>query len=378
MVQRAAAAIISLLLAAAAGTGVPQASHLSSHLRAVLAPARTAPVRDECSHFLVHDADGNVAPLLCAHGEVNTLAWQAYARGWVGHGPFISSTTMGLGPHATYRQVIAAMCVDMAKVYGTVPLTLSSEVLAAAYYGWHFSQDQNQVGYSKRSCRVTPMRVKPPTPSRPAALRLMWAAWPPPKQLRWGRMGETRFQKFGAMQLRCGIAAFSACLVMGPAPAQAVATAQAPASTPHPHAVAPVADGETLLHLAEIARTVSLAWSEPRPWDVRAAMGSERAANALAGRDGMTYDYGSTARRWVVALDGRFQCRPPSCAISDTPLGNSPPTTTGGGSVPVSTIVIAVDPATLQPDPYLEMVDHSVDMATLGPSGPLPPVPHGS
>ena len=143
---RPAAAIISLLLAAAAGTGVPQASHLSSHLRAVLPPARTAPVRDECSHFLVHDADGNVAPLLCAHGEVNTLAWQAYARGWVGHGPFISSTTMGLGPHATYRQVIAAMCVDMAKVYGTVPLTLSSEVLAAAYYGWHFSQDQKPGG----------------------------------------------------------------------------------------------------------------------------------------------------------------------------------------------------------------------------------------
>ena len=131
-----------LLLPAAVGTGVPGASHhLSSHLRAILPPARVAPGHDECSHSLVHDADWNVAPLLCANGEVNTLAWQSYARGWVGHGPLIWSTTMGLGRHATYRQVIATMCVDMAKVYGTIPMTFSSEVRAAAYYGWHFSHD---------------------------------------------------------------------------------------------------------------------------------------------------------------------------------------------------------------------------------------------
>ena len=95
-------------------------------------------------------------------------------------------------------------------------------------------------------------------------------------------MRKTRLKKFAGVQLRCGLA-LNTCLVMGPAPAQALATAPAPASTPHPRGLAPVLDGVTLLRLAEIAETVSLAWSEPRPWDVRAALGSERAANALTG-----------------------------------------------------------------------------------------------
>ena len=142
MAPHAAAAIVSLLLLpAAAGTGTPSAIHLYSPFRAILAPARVAPVRDECSHSLVHDADGNVAPLLCANGDVNILAWRWYAKGWVFHGPFVWSTTMGLGRYATYRQVVAAMCVDMANIYGTIPMTLSSETLAAAYYGWHFARD---------------------------------------------------------------------------------------------------------------------------------------------------------------------------------------------------------------------------------------------
>lgn len=141
MARCAVAAIISLLLPVATGTSVPLASHLSSHLRPILAPAQVAPARDECSHSLVHDADGNVAPLLCANGDVNILAWRWYAKGWVFHGPIVWSTTMGLGRYATYQQVVAAMCVDMANTYGTIPMTLSSETLAAAYYGWHFAHD---------------------------------------------------------------------------------------------------------------------------------------------------------------------------------------------------------------------------------------------
>ncbi len=142
MAPHAAAAIVSLLLLpAAAGTGTPSAVHLYSPFRAILAPAGVAPVRDECSHSLVDDADGNVAPLLCANGDVNILAWRWYAKGWVNHGPFVWSTTMALGRYATYRQVVAAMCVDMVNTYGTIPMTLSSETLAAAYHGWHFARD---------------------------------------------------------------------------------------------------------------------------------------------------------------------------------------------------------------------------------------------
>ena len=110
-------------------------------LQAILAPATTAPVGNECTLQLIYDADGNVSPLLCPGGGVNVLAWQHYAEGAVGNGPERPSMVMELGPYASPPQVYQAMCSDYADIYGTNPLTISAEELAAAYYGWTFAGD---------------------------------------------------------------------------------------------------------------------------------------------------------------------------------------------------------------------------------------------
>ncbi len=103
---------------------------------------------------------------------------------------------------------------------------------------------------------------------------------------------------------------------------------------------------------------------------MRAALGSDRAANALKGRGGMTYGYGSTAERWVIAMVGRLRC-PPPCAISVTPPGGHPVATTGTNPrVMVEMMVVTVDPATLQFDPSLRL-GHGIDMAQLGHVWPL-------
>lgn len=107
----------------------------------MLPPAVVGPVSTECSMPLTNHADGNVAPLLCPSGGVNVPGWQHYALGYVGSRPMSWSKTLGLGPGATSAQVLAAMCSDYANVYGTNPLTVSAEHLAAAYYGWKFSPD---------------------------------------------------------------------------------------------------------------------------------------------------------------------------------------------------------------------------------------------
>ena len=113
-----------------------------SSARATLLPASVAPVSDECALPLTTSADGNVSPLLCTGGGVNQLAWAHYAQGKVRNLPITASRTMGLGKGATAASVYAAMCSDYAKVYGTNPLTMSAEKLAAAYYGWTFTDSR--------------------------------------------------------------------------------------------------------------------------------------------------------------------------------------------------------------------------------------------
>jgi hypothetical protein len=107
--------------------------------RAILLPAKVAPVNDECTLPVTNEEDGNVAPLLCPGGGVNRVAWARYAQGKVGDLPTTSSKTMQLGASATAASVISAMCSDFKNLYGTNPLTMSGEKLAAAYYGWTFS-----------------------------------------------------------------------------------------------------------------------------------------------------------------------------------------------------------------------------------------------
>jgi hypothetical protein len=84
---------------------------------------------------VVHDEDGNVTPVLCVHGGVNTVAWRHYDTG--------NTRLLRLGRRASSARVYAAMCHDYDYVYKTKPITESAEELAQAYYGWHFSARQN-------------------------------------------------------------------------------------------------------------------------------------------------------------------------------------------------------------------------------------------
>ena len=132
-----------------------------------------------------------------------------------------------------------------------------------------------------------------------------------------------------------------------------------------------VVDGIPLRRLAELVRSPAAAWSEPHPFNIRVAVGSDRAANALMGRDGTAYSEGTTTRAYVVALDGHFLCDPPACTASmplvpSAALTKSSTTTTAAGAVPISTMLLAFDPNTLQQVGSFRVVNHKVDMTRLG------------
>jgi hypothetical protein len=110
---------------------------------AVLAPAAVPPVSAECAEQLTYGADGNISPLTCANGGVNTPAWHILAYGESGT-TLNSSELLRLGRYANPTQVYQAMCYDYANVYKTKPITESAEEIAQAYYGWVFGVDPVQ------------------------------------------------------------------------------------------------------------------------------------------------------------------------------------------------------------------------------------------
>jgi hypothetical protein len=124
--------------------------------RAILLPAKVSPVSDECHLTATRAADGNVGPLLCTGGGVNIVAWARYAHSHVGSLPTTASKTMALGRDTNATSVVAAMCSDYAALYGTNPLTISSEKLAAAYYGWTFT-DTKIAHFDHASCPAAPV-----------------------------------------------------------------------------------------------------------------------------------------------------------------------------------------------------------------------------
>jgi hypothetical protein len=136
-------------------------------------------------------------------------------------------------------------------------------------------------------------------------------------------------------------------------------------TTPLPNVV----NGIPLRRLTELVRSRAAAGAESHPFNIRVAVGSDRAANALMGRDGETYNFGDTARAYVVAFDGHFSCNPPRCSGSPmrvVGITQSPTTTTVPSPVPVSTMLLTFDPKTLQEVGGLRVVVHEVDMNKLG------------
>jgi hypothetical protein len=95
-----------------------------------LSPAPDPPVGHACTHALVHDADGNVTPLLCSPTRFNTRAWHWYAR----NSPV---PVLALARRATLSDVIGALCRVQ---NSTAAMRYSEYQLARAYNDWHFSQ----------------------------------------------------------------------------------------------------------------------------------------------------------------------------------------------------------------------------------------------
>jgi hypothetical protein len=104
--------------------------------RAILSPATTPPVVNECSVPISLSADGSPYPFLCQGGGINVLAWQDMAANY----PMI----LALGSNASESQALQTMCDVPNMVGGEV--SVAGE-LAAAYYGWPFANDPAFTGW---------------------------------------------------------------------------------------------------------------------------------------------------------------------------------------------------------------------------------------
>ena len=94
-----------------------------------LSPARVPPVVGVCTQQLTVDRDGNVSPLFCPDGGINTLAWSYYARERL--------RVMAMGPHPKPAEVEAAVEQDL-KTSASATAECNAATLAAGYYGWNF------------------------------------------------------------------------------------------------------------------------------------------------------------------------------------------------------------------------------------------------
>ena len=100
--------------------------------RAILPPATTAPVVNECSEPLTYAEDGSFTPLTCANGtQINTLAWDAAAKS--------NASVLGLGGDALPGSVGVAACNDVQ--HSTIPIETAAIHLAELYYGWQLNFD---------------------------------------------------------------------------------------------------------------------------------------------------------------------------------------------------------------------------------------------
>jgi len=96
-----------------------------------LSPAPDPPVGHVCTHTLVHDADGNVTPLLCSPTRFNVQAWRWYARN-------SSVPVLALPRRATLSDVEGALCRVQ---NSTAAMRYSEYQLARTYNNWRFSEN---------------------------------------------------------------------------------------------------------------------------------------------------------------------------------------------------------------------------------------------
>lgn len=129
-------------------------------------------------------------------------------------------------------------------------------------------------------------------------------------------------------------------------------------------------DGVPVAALARQALARSVAWSEPHPTHVRLVVAREADVNTLF--DGQRY--GSTAKQYVIELDGLFTCRPPGCVTSGVGRlhqGSTAPTNPTGPdySSPLIRMIVTIPvPGTAGTGASegLQVDRRDLDIATLG------------
>jgi hypothetical protein len=126
-IARVSAGVAATVLVGAVAVAVFNSLH--NNPPRTLWPAKVPPVVALCTVQLSQDQNGDVSPLFCASGEINTLAWNHLAGEQLG--------VMALGPHPTPAAVITAIEQDM-KARASPTAECNAAVLAAAYYGWNF------------------------------------------------------------------------------------------------------------------------------------------------------------------------------------------------------------------------------------------------
>jgi len=94
-----------------------------------LSPAHVPPVVGVCTAQLSVDQNGNVSPLFCPSGEINSLAWNHYAQEQL--------RVMAMGQHPKPSDVETAVEQDL-KARASATAECNAATLAAAYYGWNF------------------------------------------------------------------------------------------------------------------------------------------------------------------------------------------------------------------------------------------------
>lgn len=122
-------ALVAFGLVSAGAVAVAAFNSLEPASPMTLWPAKVPPQVGLCTEQLSYDPDGNVAPLFCSSGEINTLAWAYMAQEQL--------RVMSLGPRAGAADVRAAVIQDLT-ARESAAAECSAAQLAAAYYGWNF------------------------------------------------------------------------------------------------------------------------------------------------------------------------------------------------------------------------------------------------
>ncbi len=105
--------------------------YIITTVRPMLPTATTATIQPESCGPVITGVDGSGGPITC-HDAHPSLAADRYFRHW----PF---TVLSLGPHATLKEVEAAICYDVHHVAPDIPMAADAALLAGSEQAWPYA-----------------------------------------------------------------------------------------------------------------------------------------------------------------------------------------------------------------------------------------------